>query len=315
MTATRTAWLVHAGEAGFAVQCEGLAAALGLDARTLAVSPGRPHRWLAPWGPAAADAQFRPPWPDIAIGSARQAVPYMRRLAKSGVFTIFLQNPKVNPGTFDLVWAPAHDQLSGTNVLTTTLSPHLLTPAKLSDAAAKFASNFSHLPSPRLGVVVGGNNSVFSLGETEIKQLAADLRHLVEANGVGLIVTPSRRTGAKNIARLRAALKDLPAYVWDFQGDNPYHAILAHSDWLLVTCDSVNMVGEACFTSKPVYMLRLPGGSSKFARFHQNILSTRRVRWFEGELDSWPTAPLNATQEIAGAAAQAYLAKTGKLIA
>lgn len=313
-SAKASAWLIHYGAAGFVVQCEGLAEALGLEATTHIVRPPFPHRMLAPWGPAASDARFNAPFPHIAIGTSRQAVPYMRQLARQGVFTVFLQNPKVKSDNFDLVWAPSHDKLAGENVVSTIVSPHGLTQEKLDAATSSFAEQIGSLPTPRLGVVIGGNNGVFSIGKKEIEQLAAQLRLLVEQHGIGLIVTPSRRTGAENIACLREALKDLPAFVWDFTGENPYHALLAHSDWLLVTCDSVNMVGEAAFTGKPVYMLKLPGGSTKFARFHQNMISAKAARWFDGTLDNWSSLPLNATTEIAEAVARAYLAKTGKAL-
>jgi len=314
MATPPTVWLIHDGAKGNAVQCEGVAAALGLNATTHVVAPPRPYSWLAPWGPPAPASGFVPPWPDIAFASCRQAVPYLRRLAKSGVFTVCLKNPKINPATFDLVWAPAHDRLDGANVITTVASPHVLTAEKLAQANYEFAETFASLPPQRLGVILGGNNGVFTLGTAQIDRLAADLGALAQTGDIGFIVTPSRRTGAANIAHLRGALSGLEAYVWDFEGTNPYLGLLAHADWLLVSCDSVNMVGEAAFTGKPVYMLPLPGASAKFTRFHDNIIATGAVRWFDGQLETWPVAPLNATQEIAEAVRAAYEAKTGKKI-
>jgi len=309
-----TIWLIHDGAKGNAVQCEGVAAALGLSPRTLVVEPPWPYSWLAPWGPPAPVPEFESPWPDIAFASCRQAVPYLRRLAKAGVFTVYLKNPKINPANFDLVWAPAHDRLTGANVLSTVVSPHTLTRENLARAAAEFAETFAGLPPRRLGVVLGGNNGVFTLGTAEINRLAADLSALAEPGDIGFIVTPSRRTGESNITYLRDALKGLDAYVWDFEGTNPYRGLLAHADWLLVSCDSVNMVGEAAFTGKPVYMLRLPGGSAKFARFHDGIIATGAVRWFDGKLETWPATTLDATEDIAGVVRTAFEAKTGRSI-
>lgn len=310
--AAPTAWLIHTGAAGFRVQCDGLAAALGLEPTVITINPGAPFKWTAPLGPPAPHPAFRAPWPDIAIGSGRLAVPYMRHLAHVGTFTVFLQNPQLFAGRFDLVWVPAHDDKTGPNIVSTATSPHDLTREKLSAASGDFTETFAPLPMPLIGVVIGGANGVFELGATEIDRLAADLGALAATHRASIALTPSRRTGATNIARLKAAMADLPAYVWDLEGPNPYHAILARADWLLVTCDSVNMVGEAAFTGTPTYMLRLPGTSPKFERFHRNIIETGQVRWFEGELDSWPSAPLNATDEIAASVARAYADKTGK---
>lgn len=309
-----TVWLIHDGAKGNAVQCDGVAAALGLEPRTFVVAPPRPFRWLAPWGPAAPAPGFVPPWPDIAFASCRQAVPYLRRLARRGVFTVYLKNPRINPANFDLVWAPAHDRLSGANVISTVVSPHTLTDEKLFRAAADFTEPFARLPARRLGVVLGGSNGVFTLEKAQIDALAQSLAELASSKGIGFIVTPSRRTGKANITHLKDALRGLDAYVWDLEGPNPYPALLAHCEWILVSCDSVNMVGEATFTGKPVYMLRLPGGSAKFRRFHDSIIATGTVRWFNGTLESRPTARLDATQEIAGAVQAAFEAKTGTRI-
>ncbi len=314
MANAHTVWLIHDGAKGNAVQCEGVAAALGLNATTHVVAPPRPYSWLAPWGPPAPAPGFAPPWPDIAFASCRQAVPYLRRLAKSGVFTVFLKNPKINPANFDLVFPLAHDRVEGANVISTVVSPHILTVDKLARAKREIAETFAHLPPRRLGVILGGNNSVFTLGATQIDRLATDLSALAQTRDIGFIVTPSRRTGTANTSHLRDALSGLDAYVWDFEGTNPYHGLLAHADWLLVSCDSVNMVGEAAFTGKPVYMLPLPGASAKFARFHDSIIATGAVRWFDGQLETWPVTPLDATQEIAEAVRAAYEAKTGKKI-
>ena len=314
MTRKTTAWLIHDGARGNAVQCDGLAASLGIDARTLIVDPPAPYSWAAPWGPAAPNPAFCPPWPDLAFAACRQAVPYLSRLAKTGTFTVYLKNPGINPAKFDLVWAPDHDRLAGENVISTAVSPHTLTAEKLSAAAQDFAAPLKTLPARRLGVAIGGNNGVFTLGAAEIDRLAADLTRLSKRHGIGFIVTPSRRTGKDNIVRLQAALAHLPAFVWDMEGANPYPALLALSDWLLVSCDSVNMVGEATFSGKPVYMLPLPGGSAKFSRFHNALIASGAVRWFEGELNSWPYPPQDATQTIANRIRANFEAKTGHKI-
>ena len=52
----------------------------------------------------------------------------------------------------------------------------------------------------------------------------------------------------------------MPHYLWDGEGENPYFGLLGLADFLVVTCDSVNMVSEAASTGKPVYVADLPGG-------------------------------------------------------
>jgi hypothetical protein len=53
-------------------------------------------------------------------------------------------------------------------------------------------------------------------------------------------------------------------------------------------------------------MYRLPGASPRFARFHDGMIASGAARWFQGRLERWSYAPLNATQEIAAAVRAGY---------
>jgi mitochondrial fission protein ELM1 len=114
-------------------------------------------------------------------------------------------------------------------------------------------------------------------------------------------VTPSRRTGEAQTRIIREALKGKPALVWDGTGDNPYFGFLGLADAVVVTCDSVNMVGEAAFTGRPVHVVELDGDSAKFRRFLDSMYAADAARPFVGTLESWEYAPLNATHVIAEA--------------
>ncbi len=69
----------------------------------------------------------------------------------------------------------------------------------------------------------------------------------------------------------------------------PYFGILGAADALVVTCDSVNMLGEAAFTGKPLYAWRLEGGSAKFDAFHPRPSATARCA---GSMAGSPTGPI-----------------------
>ena len=112
-------------------------------------------------------------------------------------------------------------------------------------------------------------------------------------------MTPSRRTGAENVATLKDGLRGHRAEIWDGTGENPYFGFLAHADQIVVTCDSVSMVSEACATGKPVYVFDLPGGSAKFKRFHQVLRDEGITRPFTGEPQDWRYEPFNDTAHVA----------------
>lgn len=311
-------WVLTNGMAGFETQGRGIAEALGLAPVMKRVSPSPPWKWMAPWGPAQPDGNIAPPWPDILIASGRQSIPYARMIRrKSGgrTFTVVLQDPRIAPSNFDFVWAPAHDRLDGPNVLSTVVSPHRLTRARLAEEAKLYAQQVAHLPRPRVAVLIGGTNSVYRLTEEAAAGIARKLAAIAD-KGASLMVTPSRRTGEAQTKILKDALKDRSAVVWDGTGPNPYFGFLGLADAVIVTCDSVNMVGEAAFTGKPVHVIELDSGQSrkeaKFRRFLDAIYATGAARPFAGRLESWVYEPLNATDEIAEAIASRFAAHRAK---
>lgn len=307
--ATKT-WILTNGMAGFEAQALGIAAALGVTPELKRVAPKAPWKWLAPFGPAASDPAITPPFPDLVIASGRQSIPYARLIARRSpqTFVAVLQDPRVNPGQFDFVWTPAHDGLTGPNVMTTLVSPHRLTPELLAQEAARIAPDIAHLPHPRLAVLLGGRNAVYEFSEDDARRIADDLARLAQG-GAGLMITPSRRTGEAQLAIIRDRLKDLPALIWDGANANPYFGFLGAADAIIATCDSVNMLGEAASTAKPLHVIELKGGSPKFRRFLDALYASGAARLFALPLETWAYAPLNATHDISSALARAYRAK------
>jgi len=309
-------WVVTNGMAGFEMQAVGVAEALGLVPELKRVTPPAPYKWLAPWGPAAPNAEIAPPWPDIILASGRQAIPYARKIKRASggkTFVAILQNPKIDPAKVDLVWAPEHDRLSGPNVVSTLTAPNRITPESLAKAASQLHQRYAALPARKIAVVLGGPNKVYRFSSEDMRHLARSLKALAEAENAGLIITTSRRTSAAATGALREELGAVPHNIYDAVHDpaeeNPYPGMLGLAEAIIVTCDSHNMVGEATVTGKPVYVVELEGGSPKFRRFLDALYVNNVARQFDGLLETWSYAPLNATQEIAAAIAAAYSCK------
>lgn len=305
-------WVVTDGKAGMENQCIGLAEALGFEPVVKRVRLRAPWKQLSPFLRRGLKYAFSkhgdsvaPPWPDLLIASGRMSVPaslFVRRSSrkgnKRGTFTVQIQNPVIDPSRFDLVVVPRHDMLSGPHVMTTRGSLHRVTKDMLLRESERFAPKIAALPKPYIAVLIGGTNSVYNLTPREMHLLSGQLKAIAGRDG-SLIITPSRRTGAENLKILTEALKDTPSYVWDGQGDNPYYGMLGLADSILVTCDSVNMISEACSTGKPVMIIDLPGGSDKFRRFHQAMRDDGMVRPFAGKIEKWAYQPLNDVSLVA----------------
>jgi uncharacterized protein len=301
-------WVLHDGKIGMANQVTGLAEALGwpITQKHLAIRP--PWRYLPPglWlAPALAidpaGARLQPPWPDIVIGCGRNSVAPARMIKRASggrAFWVQVQDPRFARSEIDLIVAPRHDPAPGENVFRTLGAVHRVTPEKLAADAARWAPTFAVLPRPLVAVLIGGDNSVYRLTEERFGALCDRLVALAKS-GVGLAITPSRRTGDTQRAMLQKRLAGLPAFIWNGSGDNPYFAMLGAADAIIATADSVSMISEAASTGKPVHIIELEGGSAKFARFHQAMREAGVTRPFNGTLETWHYAPLDDTARAA----------------
>lgn len=318
--AAKDCWILTDGKPGMENQCLGLADAIGLPYDIKRVRPRLPWRFLPPllW-PAPLRAgddksdTLEPPWPRLLIASGRQsAAPSIaiRRAAGGQTFTVQIQNPAVSPRHFDVVITPDHDRLSGPNVVSTIGALHRITPRLLAEEAAKFRQSVAALPRPLVVVLIGGSNKVYHMDLDFTAKLARDLKTMAERDGVGLLVTPSRRTGRANIAALERGLAEAPAIIWNGADPNPYIGWLGLADAVVVTADSVSMVSEACATGKPVFIAEPAGGGGKFAAFHARLREAGMTRRFDGRYAVWDYQPLDDT-----ARAARFVAKRLKLLA
>jgi mitochondrial fission protein ELM1 len=165
------------------------------------------------------------------------------------------------------------------------------------------------LPAPRVAVALGGPDGNYRYTPASVARLLSALGSLATL-GAGLMITPSRRTPAEVAALVRDATASAPRLFWNGTGDNPYPHFLAHADALVAPADSVNMVGEACATGKPVYVFEPEGGSSKRARFHEALRrhgATRPLPERFATLETWTYAPLNSADAIAAEIARRWM--------
>lgn len=299
-------WVLTDGKVGMESQCLGLARALGVAPEIKRVAIRLPWRLLPPqlWtNPLAATAErLSAPWPDLLIATGRQTVALsiaIRRASGGRCFTVQLQDPGVSPAKFGFVVAPEHDGLAGANVVATKGAMHGVTQAALAAAAERFRDRLAPLGRPLVAVLLGGSNGRYRMDRECMTRLGAALRRVADERGAGFAITPSRRTGADNVAALREALAETRFEIWEGTGDNPYLGYLALADAIVATADSVNMVSEACATGKPVHVFDLPGGSAKFRRFHDGFEAAGYTRPFDGRLDSWTYDPPRETERVA----------------
>jgi hypothetical protein len=240
-------------------------------------------------------------------------VPYLRHAKRASggrTFTVFLKDPRTGARTADFIWAPDYDRLRGPNVLTTATSPHRVRPERLAACRATPDPRLGALPGPRVAVLVGGDSRHHRFTDADIRRFTADLTRLAES-GASLMVTASRRTPPV----LRSALADLTVraggFFWDGTGENPYTALLALADAIVVTADSFNMVGEAAATGAPILVFEPSGGHMKVTTFLEGLKKRGIIHVFHGRLDGERYPPVDATPIIAAAIEEGFARRRG----
>lgn len=296
-----SSWVVTEGIAGTENQCLGIAQALNLTPKVRKVYLNTPWKELSPYIGFECSATFDPPlqspWPDIAILGGRKSIAaarYIKKQSRGKTFTIFLQNPRVNPNEFDVVIAPQHDNIEGDNVFKTLAAPNLITPQSLTAAKEKFPG-LSRLKAPIITVLIGGNSQSQTLTLDRTKEIIEQLLSL----GGTLLVTASRRTDVVCKNYLNSKFKFTDHFYWDGHGENPYQSMLASADYICVTNDSASMLSESATTGKPVYILPIDGHNNRVLNLQNALIKTGRVRLFDGALEKWSYDPLNDAQEAA----------------
>jgi mitochondrial fission protein ELM1 len=309
-------WILTDWKIGDEVQCRGVAEALNIEAELRRVAPRGIYAWAMPFGPIdprdnsrAPGSPLAPPYPDLAIAAGRRAISYLRavkRLSKGATFTVFLNDPYCSREVFDLVIVPEHDRLRGDNVVSALTPANRLSAEALAAARMTPDARIAALPWPRVALLLGGTSKHHRYGAKEAADLAGIAAQVVR-DGKGLMVTPSRRTPAAVVDAIRNAVPK-SAFVWNGTGANPYLAILAHADAIIVTADSVNMVGEAVATGKPVHVYEPAGGHRKIDDYLDRLAALGAVRRWPGDLEDWSYAPINATPKIAEEIARRFRA-------
>ncbi|HVT50574.1 MAG TPA: ELM1/GtrOC1 family putative glycosyltransferase [Dongiaceae bacterium] len=272
------------------------AAVRPIDADLRQAAKRRPYR--PPDIAAMAKSGLEAPWPDavIACGSTPCIVAqWIKRQSGGRVVHVQLGRLAAKPERIDLILETAQYGIAPTaNMITLTLPIVRPDPTQQADAIAAWAPRLAALPRPWLGVLVGGPSSPIAFTAADGARLLGRMQELRRAFGGSLLIAYGRRTPQAVRGILERGLKDDAAhriFAWPPEEPNPYPALLGLADRFLVTCDSANMIADACVTGKPVevFMLAIPDHLTRFSSrgLGLSIDARRRRRQRAGRAPDW----------------------------
>ncbi len=219
-----------------------------------------------------ATADIKPPFPDIVISAGRKTFPIARYIKKQSKAKIVqLMHPGFPAWGIDLLVVPEHDGFTpNSKTMVTIGAPNRVQPDFLNQEAAIWERTLSHLKTPRMAVLLGGDTKGITFTQQDGIKLAEQVQALTLGQG-SLLVSSSRRTPKVFADSFKSAIKQ-PMHFHDpaISRSNPYYAFLALSGAIVATADSVSMMSEACTTGKPAYIYK----PTQFeAPKHQRLLS------------------------------------------
>ncbi len=196
-----------------------------------------------------------------------------------GAKTVTCRRPSpVGIRHFDLAILPMlywHNATSKDNVCQTIGVPNPISPDAL-DTERKRLNHEMNLPENlRIGFLIGGADRHETITVADAERLHKICETVATEMNTQILVTTSRRTPSDVAAHLVSTLKhsdwcslfivpDTPSELED-----PYQAILALSDLLIVTADSFSMVCEAASSGRKVIVLMLSPKNVKLPKRHK----------------------------------------------
>jgi mitochondrial fission protein ELM1 len=225
-------------------------------------------------------APLVPPWPDLILSAGRHSVPVARSVRRRSGGRARLVHLGRLGGPLrwaDLVMAPPQYGVSaGPNTLPIRLPFNRVDPARLADAADRWRPRLAHLPRPWIALLVGGPTMPLGMDVPDMRAIAQQLVERARATGGSVLATTSRRTPPAVTSTLATEIGSAGIlYAWRPNDlDNPYAALLALADELVVTADSAAMLAEACRTGRPVAVAALPHRPSLRVRVNEWVART-----------------------------------------
>ncbi|MDC3154750.1 mitochondrial fission ELM1 family protein [Pelagibacteraceae bacterium] len=240
--------------------------------------------------------------PEIIISCGKRSIYaslYLKKSLKNKVFSIHIQDPKINPDKFDLVITPVHDNLNGENVIKTDLAINHINQNLLSKEAELYANQFSEIQKPICAIFLGGKSRNYRFDVSAIKQLADQIDKILKNNDIRLFILFSRRTDRFIIEYLNDRFLD-QNIIWNGEG-NPYLALMQYSKYLICTADSVSIISESISSSKPVYIFKLPSlkKNNRIEKFIAMILHKNYARLLGENLEDFTNSYENETIQVA----------------
>ena len=237
---------------------------------------------------------------DLIISCGRKSVipSIILKNKNKNIFTIHIQDPKINFNNFDIIVAPEHDNIRGGNVISSKGAIHYITYEEIEKSKYYLKGKVSS--EKIVTLILGGPNKYYNFSNGELKKIFDQIKDNFVSIGYKAIIIPSMRTPKKTI---EMAMKEFAndGYVVNSVDKQAYLSSLALATNIVVTCDSTSMISEAAASGKPIFVAHMQPKKSnyRFKRFFQLFEKLGITRNLGDKVESWTYSSFNEAERIA----------------
>ena len=237
---------------------------------------------------------------DLVISCGRKSVIPSAIIKKknTNIFTIHIQDPKVNYKNFDVIIAPEHDELKGENVISSKGSIHYITQPEIEKAKNYLVNKFQN--ENVVSLILGGPSKHYSFSNEELTQVFRKIKSNFISQGYKVLVIPSMRTPKRIIdLAMKEFVKD--GFVVNTVDKQAYLSALALATNIVVTCDSTSMISEAAASGKPIFVAHMEPKKNnyRFKKFFQLFREMGITKELGDKVDNWTYNRFNEADRIA----------------
>ena len=238
--------------------------------------------------------------PDLIISCGRKSVipSILLKRKNKKIFSIHIQDPKVNFKNFDIIIAPEHDNLKGDNIISSKGAINYITQRDI-DRAKPYLMD--KIKSQKIvSLILGGPSKHYSFSNKELTRIFKKIKTDFISDGYKGIVIPSLRT-PKRIIDLAINEFDPDNFVVNSVDKQAYLSALALATCIVVTCDSTSMISEAAVSGKPIFVahMRPKKNNYRFRQFFQLFKEMGITRDLGERVQSWTYNKLSEAERIA----------------
>ena len=238
--------------------------------------------------------------PDLIISCGRKSVIPSISIKKKNlkIFTIHIQDPKVNFKNFDAIVAPEHDNLKGDNIYNSKGAIHYITELEISKAKQYLVDKIKS--AKIVSLILGGPNKYYSFNPEQIVNIFNQIKSIFVSEGYKVIVIPSMRT-PKEVIDLAIREMGPCGHVVNKVDKQAYLSAYALANYVIVTCDSTSMISEAATSGKPIFVAHMKAKKNnyRFQRFFELFKQMGITRDLGDKVEYWTYNKHNEAQRIA----------------